>query len=440
MFNMYKLIPILVLLIFSPLLATSQQLYDDFEATANVGYGFINGVYERNLSNPDTTGLNTSLTCAKYTRNIAVPYDVILIEPSDFMNDLSDYLSGNKTMSMYVKTDVSVTVQITLENKTDAQPSNYPTGRHSVYLDTTSGSGEWEKLTFKFDLQPDPTVSNLNVDQMVILFNPGNYTSDVFYIDNIMGPEFKDPCEEVEPIDSIGDNFDCHRNVSFDFSNGDFTVVDNPMKSGANGSNKCGKFKKWITVEDGAFGGAVKPSFTTDIYQTSTFDLYDPNAPTEFFLIFQNENGDDLVEGKFITESTDDWNTFWMDLSTISPSETVEKFVFLLNPAEESEDSIYIDNFIFSPLQSHASRTLDYSHKVNVYPNPSRYSERITIEAKNNIRFERVTLFTHDGKKVLEVKGGKNKIYINTGNLSPGIYFLKGSTTDQQTFTHKIIK
>ena len=154
MFNMYKLIPILVLLIFSPLLATSQQLYDDFEATANVGYGFINGVYERNLSNPDTTGLNTSLTCAKYTRNIAVPYDVILIEPSDFMNDLSDYLSGNKTMSMYVKTDVSVTVQITLENKTDAQPSNYPTGGHSVYLDTTSGSGEWEKLTFKFDSSP----------------------------------------------------------------------------------------------------------------------------------------------------------------------------------------------------------------------------------------------------------------------------------------------
>ena len=136
-------------------------------------------------------------------------------------NILRDYLSGNKTMSMYVKTDVSVTVQITLENKTDAQPSNYPTGRHSVYLDTTSGSGEWEKLTFKFDLQPDPTVSNLNVDQMAILFNPENYTSDVFYIDDIMGPEFKDPCEEVEPIDSIGDNFDCHRNVSFDFSNGD---------------------------------------------------------------------------------------------------------------------------------------------------------------------------------------------------------------------------
>ena len=36
---------------------------------------------------------------------------------------------------------------------------------------------------------------------------------------------------------------------------------------------------------DGAFGGAVKPAFTTDIYQISTFDLYDPNAPTEFFLI-----------------------------------------------------------------------------------------------------------------------------------------------------------
>ena len=76
----------------------AQQLYDDFEGTPKITYGFINGVLENNTTNTNQSVINNSATCAKYTRNVGVPYDVIIMDPSSPMNDLSDYVNGSKKL------------------------------------------------------------------------------------------------------------------------------------------------------------------------------------------------------------------------------------------------------------------------------------------------------------------------------------------------------
>ena len=417
----------------------AQQLYDDFEGTPQTAYGFINGVFENNVTNPSQSGINTSTTCAKYTRNSSVPYDVILIEPSASMDDLSEYLSGEKKMTLLVKTDVSVTVQITLENSISAV-SAYPSGRHSEYSASTTGSGEWELLTFNFSQQPDAGVSNTDVDRMVLLFDPGNYSNDIYYIDNIMGPEFNNPCANITPVDSIAEDFDCHRNISFDFSNGTFSIIDNPMREGSNTSSKCGQFIKWTTMPDGAFGGRIGNPFTTDTYISAKIDLFDPNAPQKFLISMQDANDTELSIDSITTIASEDWVTYSLDFSTISPSESIEKFVFLFNPSTETEDTIYIDNFFFSKEIVSTSIPNEVEHLISLYPNPVQRSNQIIIELKSEGAIGTIEMISIDGKLMETIPVNNKKTIIDVSNYAKGNYIAKIVLNNNTTITTRITK
>ena len=418
----------------------SQQLYDDFEGTPRIDYGFIEGVLENNITNPNKSGINTSDKCAKYTRNSSVPYDVILIETSSFMDDLSTYISGSKKITMMVKSNVSVTVQITLENSLSAQPTNYPSGRHSVYLSSTTGSGDWELLTFNYDQQPDADVPNTDVDRMVILFDPGNYTNDVYHIDEIMGPEFENPCTNITPNNSIAENFDCQRNVTFDFSNGTFIVTDNPMKEGKNNSNKCGQFIKWTTVPDGAFGGTLKNSFTTDDFISARIDLYDQNAPQKFLISMQETNGIELSIDSITTITSNDWETYSLDFSNISPSETIEKFVFLLNPSTETEDTIYIDNFNLSEHPATSKNWKQTNKILSLHPNPIQSSNKLTVDLKSDGQIKEIKITSIDGRLIESIIINKKKTILDMSNYAKGNYIAKIILSDNTIISNRIIK
>mgnify|MGYP001210112272 FL=1 len=418
----------------------AQQLYDDFEGTPEITYGFINGVFENNTTNTNQSGINNSATCAKYTRNVGVPYDVIIMDPSSPMNDLSDYVSGSKKITMMVKTDVSVTVQITLENSLSAQPGNYPTGRHSEYKTTTSGTNDWELLTFNFDQQPDTGVNNTDVDRMVILFDPGNNTNHVFYIDNIMGPEFYNPCETITAIDSIAEDFDCQRNISFDFSNGNFTVVKNPMADANNTSNNCGQFIKWTTITDGAFGGGFGNPFTTDTYLSVKIDLYDPNAPQKFLLSMKDENNYNLSIDSVTTIVSSDWETYSLDFKNISPSQFIPRFAFNLNPSTETEDTIWIDNFVLSKEIVSTYTQQELKNLISIYPNPVQESNQIVFELKMDNSVETIDIISIDGKLMETLLINSSKTIIDMSNYARGTYIAKITLSDNKTIVSRITK
>ena len=158
------------LILLAALSVSAQVVWDNFEDTRIGTYGFINGTFIPYQENPAPGGSNTSLVAASYSRNPAEAFDVIILDEQ--MADLTDYRTGARSMSIDVWSPaVGVTVQITLENSVLAEPANFPTGRHSAYLTTTTVAQQWETLTFNFDNQPDPTVADDNVDRMVLLLS-----------------------------------------------------------------------------------------------------------------------------------------------------------------------------------------------------------------------------------------------------------------------------
>lgn len=416
----------------------SQVIWDDFDNVGSVDYTFVNGVLNQEFSNPETAGINTSALCARYGRSTEL-YDVIVIDPSGtlIIDDVSDYLSGAKKMSMKIFSPaVGLTVQITLENKTAAQPTNYPTGRHSEYTVVTTTSNAWETIEFSFVQQPDNTVANTNVDRMVILFDPNSTNDQIFIFDDLMGPDLSDPCSSVTPDEAMGDDYECQRNVSYDFSNGNLIVEVNPNVSGINTSTTVGKFTKWTAgVTDGAFGGALDFPFENTTYKTANIMLYDPNAPQDFLVIFQDASNNNLVEKTFTTSSTTDWEEFKMDLSFISPSTTIANYVLLLNPATTTEDVIYYDNFKFTN-----DNTLDIKegkfNQISFYPNPVKNNLIITSEGRTSS----IKLYDLTGKLLIEKYETKFSNVIDMTSFEKGVYLVSVSFENGNNLTKKIIK
>ena len=327
----------------------AQQAWENFDDERNVGYGFIHGVLDQTAANPDNTGQNTSATCGSYIRNSSEMFDVIVIDPPADMDDLADYLSGIKQITIDVYSPaVGTTVQITLEDEDTAGPSNFPTGRHSVYLATTSVANAWETLTFTFDNQPDPTVPDDDVELMILFFAPGTNTGDTYYFDNVMGPEFPDPCANVSTYSNVFEDFECQRNMSYLFSNGWVNVVDNPDATGENTSHTVGKYLRNAFFESDAFGGAFNEGELDLTSQNQAqIDIYDPNAPTNVLISFQNDNDQPVVEKLIATVNSNTWERHTVDLSGIStPANSgITKWVMLLAPGVFSSDSMWFDNF-----------------------------------------------------------------------------------------------
>lgn len=427
---------LLAALIVISFVGISQVSYDDFDNAGIVTYPFFDGTgFDESFSNPETTGVNSSAICSRYVRNNAVQYDVMLIEPigTAVMDDVSDYVSGSKTMSVMVRTFAAVTVQITLENSATAEPTNYPTGRHSEYTTTTSGSGVWETITFSYVNTPDATVGDTDVDRMVLLFNPDSFTDDIYLFDNLMGPEIVDPCGSVASDQSIGDNFECQRNVSYDFANGTLSTVANPLASGINTSTTVGSFKKFSS-SDGAFGGALAFPFTSNDFKSVSIELYDPNAPQDFVVIFQDASNNTLVEKTFTSSSTSVWQKFSMNINSISTSTNIENVVLLLNPATTTADEIFLDNFEFSTQLS--VNELGQSQSELIYPNP--FVDEISIISDNLI--SQIEIIDISGKRIINEFVSSKKVILNTDKLEKGSYFVLVSYSNGSINSQKLIK
>ena len=129
-----------------------QTIWDNFEDVRKGTYGFISGQLTQYTGNPDPTG-NTSKTVGQYQRNAAELFDVIILDQQTL--SMADYVSGAKQLKIDVWSPAAgIPIQITFEDTATALPANFPTGRHSVYLTTTTVAMAWETLTFAFDNRP----------------------------------------------------------------------------------------------------------------------------------------------------------------------------------------------------------------------------------------------------------------------------------------------
>lgn len=413
------------LLVLATFSLSAQVVWDNFEDTRIGTYGFINGTFIPYGENPDQTGANTSLVAATYSRNPAELFDVIILD--ELMADLTDYRTGAKTMSIDVWSPaVGTTVQITLENSVLAEPANFPTGRHSAYLTTTTVAQQWETLTFTFDNQPDASVSDTNVDRMVLLFAPNTNTGDTYFWDNLMGPEIaNDDCAGISDPQVLND-FECNQNVNFVFTHAgvNFRRILNPDPNG-NSSEFVATYTRNPGEEFDVIIGRFDGNLSLESDNTITLDVWDPGAPTTVILSLQNPNGDVILEMTQTTSTSSAWETLTFDPSEVADAPDIAQFVILFDPGNFTSDQYFWDN-----LRVNAPTAITDLAEVTAFqlmPNPS-FGETSFQYDLANTALVNLSVFDINGKLVSQVvsenqTAGTHQATWLAEDLPNGMYF-----------------
>ncbi|MGI4871694.1 MAG: T9SS type A sorting domain-containing protein [Janthinobacterium lividum] len=175
----------------SPVVVVTDQLYDNYEGTRAIKYAYAktSGTIKLDTLNPAVSIANPSAHVMRYTRSTA-QYDVLVVRPTNVpLADVSPFVTGAKQMTMKVYSPApGIAFQITLQDSTTAGASNYPTGRHSEYLATTTATKAWETLVFTFSNRPSAAVANTSVNEIVLLIASNTTVARKVYIDDWTGP------------------------------------------------------------------------------------------------------------------------------------------------------------------------------------------------------------------------------------------------------------
>ncbi|MBT9394153.1 T9SS type A sorting domain-containing protein [Hymenobacter sp. NST-14] len=169
----------------------TDQLYDNYEGTRAIGYSYAktSGSIKLDTLNPAVGTDNPSAQVMRYTRSIQ-QYDALVVRPTGApLADVAPFLTSDKKMTLKVYSPApGIVFQITLQDSTVADPFNYPAGRHSEYLATTTATNAWETLTFNFANRPSAAVTNTSINEIVLLVAPNTTSRLRVYLDDWTGP------------------------------------------------------------------------------------------------------------------------------------------------------------------------------------------------------------------------------------------------------------
>ena len=428
---------LLFLILTLPLFSNSQVLWDDFEQTRVGYYDFVHGGMTTRFPNPDLSStVNNSNLCAQYVRNPGELWDVLVIIANGSINDVSDYVSGSKTMSIDVFSPLpGIPIQITLEDSSIAGATNYPDGRHSIYLGVTTLSNEWETIELTFDSRPDVNMSDDGLTSVILLFNGNTNTNDTYYFDNLYGPEFSNQCDGqvLNPAVNIAD-WDCNWNLgicpsgtpcaSFDYVSGWLNQGYNPDNSTINNSKYSGEY----TRNPDANGEDVLVSYFSEgaldlsVNKYFNFKVYGPPRP--IYVSFQDDNNNEIYAYNSALSSNNQWQQFSVDLSSVA-SQSITRFVMFIDQGVVNWDLYFLDDFNLSstPL---LFNEINESNLIRVFPQPAKNSLNIEVKLNNN-EINTSDLYNSQGKILLSNVLNKNSENINldVSQFKSGIYFIK---------------
>ncbi len=168
-----------------------QQVYDDFDGMSVQFLGPVNGVIDIKAKNPRPSDINSSKDCAKYTRPKGIPYGSIKMNTKNKLVDVSPYATyigvpPKIKMKVYTKAPIGTRVEVQFGRKGET----YPTGVHSAYQTNTTVQNAWEELTFNFaEIPKGSTTAATEIDQIILMFSPNSSNNDVYYFDDVTGPD-----------------------------------------------------------------------------------------------------------------------------------------------------------------------------------------------------------------------------------------------------------
>lgn len=420
--------------------AHGQILLDNHDDVRHISYGdhipFLNqlgngsggtvwpgwhGTLVEYVPNPYPDAVNGSAQCMSYLRNPSETYDVIIIRTPG-LADVGAFVAGTAAFQLDVFSPVpGVAVEITLEDQQTAGPTNYPIGRHSNYRAVTTTGGQWETLTFEFQSQPDASIGMDDVDNIVILMNPGFNISEQYYLDNLRGPELDVYDCENQPgtdVDVVAD-FDCHHGLERIYSDGRLFLFPNPAPSADNPSAKCLEYTRNGALTDDVWVGrfAGGPRFP----ETSmTLRTLDPQAPSTFLISLQDDAGNELLLVEGSTTLPGSWENHTFDVSSLAGI-PVHRFVVLHRPGIPEPATLYLDDWTIDV--SVGVEELQHAG-LTAYPNPV---ESGTIRV-SGCGTGGVDVFGPDGKKVWSGTARGAELEIAVDGWAAGVYQLRSAS------------
>jgi hypothetical protein len=430
---------VLILLILTlPLFSTSQVLWDDFEQTRVGYYEFVHGGMTTRFPNPDlSSAVNNSNLCAQYVRNPGELWDVLVILSNGPINDVSDYVNGNKKMTVDVFSPLpGIPIQITLEDSSIAGATNYPDGRHSIYLGTTTTTNQWETIELSYDSRPDQTMSDTTLTSVILLFNGGTNTNDTYYFDNLYGPEFSNQCDGqvLNPTVNLAD-WDCNWNLgicpsgipcdSFDYVSGWLNQGYNPDNSTINNSKYSGEYTR---NPDGNTGEDVFISYFSEgildlsVNKYFNFKVYGPPRP--IYLSFQDANNNEIYAYNSVLSSNNQWQQFSVNLSSVA-SHSITRFVMFIDKGVVNWDTYFLDDFNLSSIPLFVQE-INKIQLISIFPQPAKNNLNIQVKLNDN-EVNTLDLYNNQGKILLSTVLNKNSDNINldVSKFNSGIYIIK---------------
>jgi len=420
---MKQLFTLFALVLFG-LIVSAQYMYNDFDANQNEPFSGVNN-NPTIVANPDPSGINTSANVAEWVRGEGFEWAHVYTELDGYI----DFATGT-TFQLKVYSPIACEVLLKLEDKLNA-------GTFVEVMGNVTTPNQWQLLTYEFSNAASGTY-----DKIVIFFDFATTVDNVFYFDDVEGPEYGGG-STGDPV-TLPVTFD-DENVNYaltDFGGNNSEIVEDPE----NASNMVAKSIKTAGAEIWAgttVGGTT--GFPEEIPFTpgETFmrvRVWSPTAGTPIRLKVEDFNDETKsVETEAMTTVASGWETLVFDFSNEASGTAEINYDYYYNKASiffnfgsnGADDMYYWDDMEFGPLTSIADRDIQ---QLTFLQNP--VMDILKLNTSADIDFIQVCSLS--GQTVEVSKVGQNSYDVS--NLNKGVYTVLAIDSEGNNFTGKILK
>ena len=382
--------------------------WTSFENGGNAALEFV--------SNPATTGINTSSTCAKFTTLVAgQPWAGC---HSAHGSDIGTFTlsASNAIVKIMVYKSVVSDVAIKFATSADASSGEIKVANTKI--------NEWEELTFDFSSK----ITETN-DQIIIFPDfQARTTDNVCYFDNITfsattsapkEPTVAAPTPTALAANVISMFSNAYTNVNvttWRTSWSAATLTD--MQVAGNDVKKYSSLD-FVGVE--TVGADLINATAMDHFN---IDVWTPNATTfkvklvDFGADGAYQGGDDVEHELSFTPTKEAWNTYSIPLTDFTNLTTrghIAQTIFVGVPTGTT--IVYIDNVYFSKAANSSVNSSEIA-KVSVYPNPA--NNQFSVTAANVI--DQITVVNALGQTVYTATPATNGVSVDASAFAKGVY------------------
>ncbi|GAB2853182.1 T9SS type A sorting domain-containing protein [Hymenobacter ruber] len=441
--------------------ASAQTLYDNFETTRIVAYPVVEGTLVQNTPNPGTNTVNSSTTCASYTRQGSAQYAVLVVKPNNArMADVAAYATGGaKRISIKFRSPAAgITVGAVLQNSTKSNTLPYPAGKFGTeFTAVTTVANAWETLTFTPSAAGggnfDATVLSGDIDQMLFQVAPGTNNAATYYLDDIMGPELvavTPPTGTGMAVRQLYDNYEGTRVIKYiAYKTAGGLKVDtlNNSVSTGNTSAHVARYTR-STQQYDSFVMQPRGAALADVtnFKNNTLHMTLKVFSTTPGTVYQITLQDSTVAGATnypagrnseytaTTTATNAWETLsfnFVNAPSGTPNTGLNEIVLLVAPNTFDRRKVYLDDFTGPSLVGFvsATRTVQTTSAAfaPAYPNPTSGLTQLPFSLQKQAVVS-LAVFDNLGRRVAQLIDGETRAAgqftaeLNAAKLAPGFY------------------